>query len=210
MVFTFYAIPNMVVSQLLTITNTFPIWIALLSWPLSGEFPPLRVWLAILLAVAGAALMLLNLNELPTEIRLDAALAALGAALCSAVAMLGLHRLNQIDSRAVVVHFSAVALLVCLTVGFLLPPAIPFAHDLQLPRNISLLLGVGLTASVGQILLTKAFTSGTPAKVSVVGLTQIVFALFIDLFFHDYQPTLLNLFGMSLVLFPSLWLMMTR
>src|SRR5437763_470516 len=34
---TFYALIHMEVSDVLTITNTFPIWVALLSWPLAGE-----------------------------------------------------------------------------------------------------------------------------------------------------------------------------
>src|SRR5207248_2139830 len=46
---------------------------------------------------------------------------ALAAALFTAVAMLGLHSLSGIDPRAIVVHFSAVATVVCLT-AFLVGP----------------------------------------------------------------------------------------
>ena len=43
MVCTFYALTHLLVSDVLTLTNTFPIWVALLSWPLAGERPTLAV-----------------------------------------------------------------------------------------------------------------------------------------------------------------------
>ena len=52
-----------------------------------------------------------------------------------------------------------------------------------------LLLGIGVTASIGQLLLTKAFTGGDPAKVSVIGLTQVLFAFLFDVFQEDALET---------------------
>ena len=39
MVCTFYALTRLPVAQVLTVTQMFPIWVALLSWPLAGEAP---------------------------------------------------------------------------------------------------------------------------------------------------------------------------
>ena len=41
----------------MTLTNTFPIWVALLSWPLLGVPPSLSVWLAAGCGVCGVALI---------------------------------------------------------------------------------------------------------------------------------------------------------
>src|SRR4051812_23700649 len=45
MVCTFYALTrDMPMADVVTLTNTFPLWVALLSWPLLGELPPPAVW----------------------------------------------------------------------------------------------------------------------------------------------------------------------
>ncbi len=202
MVCSFYAFTHLRISDVMTLTNTFPIWVALLSWPLLGQVPGLAVWLSVVSGVAGVALI-----QQPhfQEGNLAAAIALL-ASFATAVAMIGLHRLTAIDMRAVVAHFSGVAVFFCLA-SFAV-----FDHDFSVAENFSrhnlgLLLAVGLTATVGQLFLTKAFASGPPAKVSVVGLTQIVFAMLIDAVFwqHTFEP--ITLFGMVLVIAPTAWLL---
>ena len=88
--------------------------------------------------------------------------------------MIGLHKLRGVNPNAVVVHFSAVATVASLS-AFLFfdrrTDGLPVYH----PEALALLLGIGLTASLGQMLLTRAFAAGDPAKVSVVGLSQVVF-----------------------------------
>ena len=74
-----------------------------------------------------------------------------------------------------------------------------------LPRD--LLLGIGVTASIGQLLMTKAFTAGDPAKVSVVGLSQVVFALMIDVWEDQALPNDMTLLGMALIMAPTAWVM---
>src|SRR3712207_4246764 len=46
LVCTFYAFTRLRTAEVLTLTNTFPIWVALLSWPLLRERPGASVWLA--------------------------------------------------------------------------------------------------------------------------------------------------------------------
>jgi drug/metabolite transporter (DMT)-like permease len=74
-----------------------------------------------------------------------------------------------------------------------------------------MLIGIGVAATFGQVFLTKAFAAGPPTKVSVVALTQIVFALILEMLFlgrSDYNPA--TLLGMGLVLAPTAWLLMLR
>src|SRR5262249_16917050 len=133
----------------------------------------------------------------------------LAASFATAVAMLGLHRLQALDTRAIVVHFSGVAALACTACFFLFDragpgPAVPDRTALLM------LLGTGAAATLGQIFLTKAFAAGAPAKVSLVGLTQIPFALVFDVAFwgHAFNP--LSLLGIALVLGPTAWVMAGR
>jgi drug/metabolite transporter (DMT)-like permease len=202
---TFYSLTRLPVSDVLTLTQMFPIWVALLSWPLLGERPGAGVWLAILSGVVGVALI-----QQPHFAQGNfASLVALASSLSTAVAMLGLHQLHGIDHRAVVVHFSAVSLLFCAAALVLLGPG---EAPLALPggRGLGMLLGVGGAATVGQLFLTRAFAAGPPARVSVVGLTQVAFALGIDVFVLGESADWRKLLGVALVGAPAAWLMASR
>ncbi len=123
--------------------------------------------------------------------------------------MLGLHRLRYIDPRAIVAHFSAVALAACLLSLFLLPHNAGNASQID-NKSLAMLLGVGVCATVGQLFLTKAFAAGPPAKVSVVALTQVGFAVLLDIFVwhHSFSPV--TVVGMILVMAPTAWLLLSQ
>src|SRR5438309_1132709 len=76
----------------------------------------------------------------------------------TAIAMLGLHRLRDIDVRAIVVHFSAVALL-CGTACFFLFERETLPQTQLGGPGVLLLFGVGVSATVGKLFLTKAFAA---------------------------------------------------
>jgi drug/metabolite transporter (DMT)-like permease len=211
LVCTFFALTVLPPSHVFTLASTFPIWVALLSWPLYQERPSRQVWLSVLASVIGIAIMELSTGSLefaetaPLP-RWLATVSTLFAAVSTAVAMLGLHRLRHIHPWAIVAHFSGVALLFSLA-SFLLgsqsatPPTPPRTETLLL------LLAVGSTATVGQLFLTKAFAAGPPAKISVVSLMQVVFALLLDVLLWDRRFNALTLIGMALVMAPTAWLM---
>ncbi len=206
MLATFYALGNMLVSDVLTITNTFPIWIALLSWPLARERPTPGVWVAVLCSVSGVMLALEPNQE---GFRWAPACAALGASFFSAVAMLGINRIRNVHPLAVVVHFSAVstlATLVFLPLQLLQwPESVHFA-ELGNGPVIGMLLAVGLTAAMGQMFLTRAYASGSPSKVSVVALSQVLLVLAFEVWQGRKVLTWNVAVGTMLVLGPVGWL----
>jgi drug/metabolite transporter (DMT)-like permease len=73
-----------------------------------------------------------------------------------------------------------------------------------------MLLGVGISATTGQLFLTKAFAAGPPAKVSVVALTQVVFAALFDVVVTGHAIGPVTLAGMALVVAPTAWLLLSR
>lgn len=206
---TFYALTRLPTSEVFTLTNMFPLWVAILSWPLLGQAPSGAVWVSVACGLSGVVLIQWpHLGEGSFQANL-ALFVALGASFSGAVAMIGLHRLGGLDPRAIVVHFSATSLAFSLTaylltVGATVPPA------LRRTEILLCLLGVGVTATAGQLCLTLAFTGGAPAQVAVVGLTQIVFAMGLDavLFDRVYPPVTLT--GIALVVGPTAWLMTRR
>jgi drug/metabolite transporter (DMT)-like permease len=204
LVLTFYALTHtQSLSQVLVLTNMFPIWVALLSWPMLGEAPRWDAWLAIACGIAGVVLI-----KQPAVLHGEWALfAATAASFTTSLAMLGLHRLQHLDARSIVAHFSAVSVLFCLAAMWLLP--LEHSHSaLAEPRVLVLLLGVGVTATIGQLFLTKAFATGSPAKVSVVGLSQIGITALVDTFNEQYL-TWTTVSGMLLIMLPTAWLLLS-
>ena len=205
LVMAFYALAKLKASTVVTLTNTFPVWVAVLSWPVLGTLPSGRVWLAVLGGVAGVYLI-----QMPHGAEDDfAILLALLSAGATSIAMIGLHKLRGVNPNAVVVHFSAVATIFSSSTFLLFEQRtdkLPFYH----PEAIGLLIAIGLTASVGQMFLTRAFAEGEPAKVSVVGLSQVVFSLIIDIVIIHHEVTWLAFLGTLLILLPTAWVMLER
>lgn len=227
----FYAMTHYDVSVVLTLTNMYPLWVAVLSWPLLGIVPSGDTWLAALVGVIGVAVLASDQPSAASHVADASPMGALhlatgsGAvtakttfstlpigvaaisAFTSALALLGLHRLRGLDHRAVVVHFSATAFLFCLGAAWLLPQEPLQTHVTRNWISWGLLLAVGLSATIGQLLLTKAFAYGDPGRVSVVGLSQICFAMVIEALWHDRVYSGQTLLGMALVLLPTAWVM---
>lgn len=199
----FYSLTHLPTTEVLTLTNMFPIWVAILSWPMLGVRPGGDTWGAVLCGCVG--IVLLEQPSLGQGNWLW--LIALGSSLFSAVALIGLHKLGDIDHRAVVTHFSAVSLLICVATLFL-PPRIPASAVMLTWPQGGLLLGVGITATAGQIFLTRAFAAGSPSKVSVVGLSQVGFAMLIEMVIWRRHYHWTTLAGILLVVAPSAWLML--
>jgi drug/metabolite transporter (DMT)-like permease len=191
-------------SEVLTLTNTFPIWVALLSWPLLGARPAASVWLAAACSVLGVALIQSPHVSVNGNAAWSVAL-SLTAAVTSAVAMLGLHRLQGLHPWAVVVHYSGVATVFVLATWAVggAPQLAPLGDG----GTLFLLLGVGVAATLGQFCVTQAFTAGQPVRVSVVGLTQVLFALGLDLMFEGPHFRPATLVGIAMVLLPTAWVM---
>src|ERR687893_185355 len=51
----FYALTHLPVSTTVTLTNTVPVWVTVLAWPLLGQRPAAPVWTAIAVGLAGVA-----------------------------------------------------------------------------------------------------------------------------------------------------------
>ncbi len=197
----FFALTRLPVADAVTLSNVHPLWIVLITAASLRRWP---AWPEALGVVSGlCGVILLQRPDLGNAQGL-AVLVALVSSVSTSVAMLGLHRLRGIDSRAVVAHFAGVASAVAaiwLVVRW--DRLNPTAVD---PGTIAMLLGVGAAGTLGQILLTKAYSAGAPSKVAVVGLTQVVFAMGYDVAIWGRSLSPLTALGFVLVLAPTTWL----
>lgn len=217
----FYALPRMPVGDVLALSNVFPLWIALLSWPVLGIRPTAGTWFALASGIAGVWLI----QQPHLAESNPASLVALGGSLTTAVAMLGLHRLPHLDARAIVVHFSAVSLAFCLVAQSLnTAPGAELAQSLSAAAEggsqsklyllngstAGMLLGVGVAATIGQLFLTKAFAAGPPTRVAVVGLAQVVFGVVFDIVLSKRVLEPASVAGIALVLAPTVWVLVKK
>jgi len=206
MLCTFFTLSKLPVSDASTLFNMVPVWVALLSWPILKERPSSRVWLAIGISLAGVVLL--------TQPHLDqGAPFAVGIGLlssvCTSIVVLGLNRLGHLDPRAIVIHFSVVSRVILGGVFFASGLGLPERSSFQ-GGTLLLLFAVGLTGTLGQLALTRAFALGEPSRVAVVGLTQLLFgAVYDGLWFHRIFPVT-AVIGMMLIAGPSALLLLDK
>ena len=193
----FYALTRLPVADAITLSNTYPLWIFLVTALLLRRPPAPAEVVGMTSGLVGV--VLIQQPHLGGD--RFAVLVALLSSVSTAVAMMGLHRLRGFDPRAVVAHFAGVASLVAGAWLF-------FRRDAILPTTLDsttllLMLGVGVSGTAGQFLLTRAYASGPPTQVAVIGLTQVVFALGFDVVLWQRSLTAMTLAGFILVLAPT-------
>jgi len=203
LVCSFYALTKLQLSLVLTVTNMFPLWVALLSWPMLKKRPYFSDWVAVCVGIVGVGLIQkphLSDNYL-------AIASAIIASFFTALAMIGLHKIKGIPTQAIVVHFSGVATALSLLILPFAPNIGSTIGDMDF-KILLLLFGVGISATIGQNFLTLAFSNGAPTKVSVVGLSQVVFAVIGDVLFWHKSSDITELIGILLILLPTGWVML--
>lgn len=210
----FYAFTHYDVEIVLALTNMYPLWVAILSWPILGKLPTIRTWLALAISCGGMWLVYASSisygNSQSSSLHQPsiAIPMAILAGILSGVALINLHRVKEVDTRAIVAHFSGVATTLSFVVWLLIPIDVPTQKVSS--YGLLCLVGVGVAATFGQLCLTKAFATGSPARVSVVGLSQVVVAALVKWFTEQHLPTPWSILGMLLVVGSTMWVMLSQ
>lgn len=161
------------------------------------------LWAVLGVGLAGTAILL------APELAVGSVFGVLAffGALSSAGAHLALRGLGATEStRAVVFAFQAglllLSFLVLLASGA--PPALP-ERSLWLP-----LLGVGATATAGQLLVTQAYSVDRAAVVAAAGYSSVLWAFSGDVLFFGLTPSANALVGGAFVVGAGIWLLRRR
>lgn len=214
----FFAMTHYDVAIVLSLSSMYPIWVAVLGWPMLGQIPSRETWFALTISTIGMWLIYSSATGTtsePTEAMLAAQAhykpqiaipLAAAASMFSAVALIGLHRVKQLDPRAVVAHFSAVSTLLSLLLWITMPSPTTLGDTNS--SSLVRLISVGICAVLGQLFLTKAFAAGRPARISVIGLSQVAVAALYKWFVYGRVPSSVGGIGMLLVIGATLWVML--
>jgi drug/metabolite transporter (DMT)-like permease len=68
---------------------------------------------------------------------------------------------------------------------------------------------VGLSATAGQFFLTKAYMAGNPSRISVVGLSQVAFAMAFDVWVSAQSFSPVRIIGLVMVVASTAWAMLS-
>jgi drug/metabolite transporter (DMT)-like permease len=200
----FYAIQKLGLGRASTYQYTYPIFLALLSWLLIGETLNGKEWLAIFIGFSG--ILFVFRPDLSMSVR-DNAL-GLGNALLTAVSYLSIRQLGMVyDTRAIILSFmlsGIVMPIVSMLVGTYYPvEGLDFLiGTFAWPQRTAQWLGflaLGLTALLGQRLLTQSFTYDKAGRVAAVGYSNILFSAVLGFLMGEALPSLSMVTGMLLI-----------
>lgn len=195
MLATFYALTKLPVSDVSVVTETRPIWVALLAGVILGEFTNKKIWITIVLSLIGVFLI----EEPHLDEKNFAVFVALLASLLGAVVMICLRKLRDIDPRVIVTHFSGTASVVAITLYFLVNSEANFSVVFN-PEIALMLFGVGIFGTMGQLAMTKAFSIGEAPGVASAGFAKVGFASLYDILIWKHIFPLSTITGMILIL----------
>ena len=156
MVLLFWAIALLPLADATALWFSGPLFLTALSVPLLGEPVGIHRWSAVVVGFAGILIMV-RPGDGVVEL---GALVALSAAVCYALAMIGVRRLSTTENPVTTVFYFTL-------LGTLLSAAtLPFAWVPSTWPDLGLLVLCGLVAGTAQYCLTAAYSA---APVSVIG-----------------------------------------
>ncbi len=194
----YYALTHMPLADCVFIGRTQPLFLTLLAPFIVGEQGTKNVWIAIALGLAGTAIIMK-----PQVDWTLASTAALSAAFLASLAHLMVRRLSRTEATPVIVfNFT---FLLCLVSGLasfssFIPP---------LSHQWLLLSAIAGFASLGQYLLTKAYSLDSAPTVAAASYASVVLSILYGYLFWNEIPALSSVGGALLIVSGGMYLMVT-
>jgi len=195
MVLNFGAVILLPLAEAQTINFSVPIFAVLLSIVLLRESVGIWRWSAV---AAGFAGILIIAQPGGGHIPLTGALVALGGAFMIALISIQIRDLSQTDKPLVIVFWFAVTSVICSA------PFQPFVMQGHSWEDWLLLLGIGLSGTWGQVLITVALRYGKVSSVIVMDYSAIVWATLFGWLLFSTLPPATTWLGAPLIIIAGL------
>ncbi|WP_366062532.1 DMT family transporter [uncultured Aquitalea sp.] len=188
----FYAISRLPLSTAVTLNYTSPMFLALLSVVLLREKLSSRALLALALGFAGVVLLL---RPTLASDAWQAGLMGLGSGLLAGWSYLHVRELGRVGEPEwrVVFYFAFIS-----TVGGAVLVTLQGWHPVAL-GDVPALLGLGLTATLAQLAMTRAYKVGRKFLAANLSYLTVVFSSLFGIVFWGDQLTMPALFAMGLI-----------
>lgn len=185
----FYVLAHLPLAEATLVKLTTPFFMPLIAWFWLKEKIGWRNAAAIAVGFAGVLFILR-----PGTATFDPdALVGIAAAMLASVAMVAIRDMNTAEPPdRIVFHF----MLVCTLVS-----AIPLAWGWQAPPPAlwPWLLAMGVSGTVGQLLITRAFQVAPPGRIGPFTYTSVIFAALLGALFWDETLLLTTIIGSVLI-----------
>lgn len=193
----FYCITQLPLATAVTLNYTSPLFLALLTTVILKEHFHWPLIVAIALGFVGVILLLRPTLQ---GDQWSAGLIGLASGFLAGVAYLNIRQLGRLGESdwRVVFYFTLICTVV--TGAWML---LGTFHALT-PGNVLLLLGIGITATLAQLALTRAYRTGKTLVVGALAYSTVVFASLWGIFIWNEALPLSAWLGMGLIVVSGL------
>lgn len=204
----FYNIAHISLGDAMTFSKTSPIFTAIFAWLFLQEKLSLKAWGAIGVGFIGIVLITQPSGVGFSKYDLLGIFSGIGAAL----AYTSIRELrNYYDTRAIVLSFMIVGtfgpIILFLISPYIHIPELDFIlGEFVMPQGIVwfYVLGMGVFATISQLLMTKAYGETKAGIVGAVSYSNIVFSIAVGVLLGDSLPNLITACGICLIIFAGI------
>lgn len=197
---TFYAFTHLPIAEAICISNTTPIWMALLVSFMARMGLSYSVWAGVACGTIGVVLV----QQPEFQQGSLAIIAGLGGGFFGAIAVYNLHLVKNIHPTTIVAHFSLIASIASFLAMLPSLYAAPWGTGWTVPVFLKL-IGVGAMGTVGQLAMTRGYITGDPAINAIVALAQVAFGAAFDILIWERSFDPASIIGIILITSPTLF-----
>ena len=192
----FTAISLIPVAEVTALTFTAPLFATVGAVLVLGEKVRLRRWTATAIGFVGALVILRPGSAMLTP----AALTALASAAFMAVAILTVKALSRTENPNAIVLYMGLLLTPLSLVGAL------FVWTTPAPETWPWLVVMGLTATLGQLLMTRAFATAEASAVLPFDFARLIFVAIFGFLLFGERPDLWTWIGAAVIIAATVYI----
>ena len=192
----FWAIDHLPIADSTMLNKMSPFFAILMSLFILRERPVKRDWFCLLVALTGAVLVIKPGIGLASV----SALVGLFGGFCAGTAYTFVRKLGMrgVDGAQIVFYFSFFSLIV------ILPFCVLHFVPLTMMQFLYLLCA-GISAAVGQIFVTKAYSYAPAKEISVFDYSQVIFSALLGFVVFREVPDIYSFIGYILIFTMAIW-----
>jgi drug/metabolite transporter (DMT)-like permease len=187
----FYGIAHLHLAAAMLLTYSTPLFVPFIAWFWIREKPPLIVFPAALVGLIGIGFIVKPGVE---GLNLFASLIGISSGIFAACAMVSIRRISDTEpTPRIVFYFAALATLIS---------SIPLLWAWQTPAPVTfaILVGAGISATVGQLCLTQAYVCAPAARVGPFTYMAVIFSALLAWLLWDEHLDRWFVLGSALVI----------
>lgn len=184
----FYAFQRMTVGDVMVISQAVPLFVTIFAVLFLSERVGIRRWVAVLVGFLGVIIAIDPAGNFHIT-----SLIAVAATGCWASTILFMRKLGATESPYTVTF---IFMTVCTTITACIQP---WVWQTPTPRMLVLILGIGISGALGQMLMSTALKYAKASVVSPFNYTGIIWAIGFDLVLWDIIPAWTTILGAGII-----------